>query len=67
MFYKNYRCLNFFNKIKEEYYDVFKDFLKYFERNYFKSDKFKHFSFNNNNLMSLSISENIKFYTNNMF
>ena len=56
----------FFEKIKEKYKDLFPNFIKYFEKNYLKSNQYGKLTFNYNYLQKDDISEGIKFYTNNI-
>ena len=56
----------FFEKIKENYQKLFPNFIKYFEKNYLRSDQYGHLTFNYNHLQKDDISEGIKFYTNNI-
>ena len=65
-FIKSENIYQFFEKIKEKYKDLFPNFIKYFEKNYLKSDQYGHLTFNYNYLQKDDFAEGIKFYTNNI-
>jgi len=61
-----YEILVFFKEIKNKYGNLFIDFFKYFEKNYINSTQYGYLSFNFNSLINTNVSDELKFYTNNI-
>ena len=60
------KIVEFFNKIKEEYYNNHKKFIDYFEKQYFKNSPFKDKQWNYSNYLKSDEDTQKYFYSNNV-